>query len=451
MTAEVAILNRYGVALAADSATTITPKMKTYNSANKLFSLSKYEPVGIMIYGGAEIMGIPWETLIKEYRRQLGRRSFPELREYAEHFLEYVKTSPALSTEIQDEKFRELAIYLYSDIVDSLNSKVEELIDKESEIAKSKVGTIVAQTIDDYDKRLSESDLLNGFSMTDATTLTKNHSKVITEIINQVFDQLPISSSSRRKLRKLPGKLVVTRNNIEDEWGSISGLVIAGFGDNEMFPSLIEYQTRDVILEKLRYTTEREAKVDTRQRGMIIPFAQSDMVFAFMEGIDPYYLFVIKSYVRKLFQSYTKVVIENLTELLKDPDDESPFDKNELNSLKSETDKLLQRFMADIDRYRSEEHSTPILTALSFLGKSELAEMAESLVNLASFKKRMTLEAETVGGPVDVVVISKGDGLIWIKRKHYFDPKLNHSYFANYFGSAFLETGENNDEHFNHE
>ena len=36
---------------------------------------------------------------------------------------------------------------------------------------------------------------------------------------------------------------------------------------------------------------------------------------------------------------------------------------------------------------------------------------------------------ETVGGPVDVAVISKGDGFIWIRRKHYFDPALNTRYF----------------------
>lgn len=67
MTAEIAVLNKTGVALAADSAVTIgtTGAQKVYNSANKLFTLSKYQPVGIMIYGGASFMGIPWENLIK--------------------------------------------------------------------------------------------------------------------------------------------------------------------------------------------------------------------------------------------------------------------------------------------------------------------------------------------------------------------------------------------------
>jgi len=48
--------------------------------------------------------------------------------------------------------------------------------------------------------------------------------------------------------------------------------------------------------------------------------------------------------------------------------------------------------------------------------QDELAAMAESLVNLTSFKRKVSMEAETVGGTIDVAVISKGDGFIWIKR-----------------------------------
>ncbi len=64
-------------------------------------------------------------------------------------------------------------------------------------------------------------------------------------------------------------------------------------------------------------------------------------------------------------------------------------------------------------------------------------------MNLTSFKRRVTLDAETVGGPIDVAVISKGDGLVWTRRKRYIDPTLNHHFFANYFryGSS-KEQGE---------
>ena len=59
--------------------------------------------------------------------------------------------------------------------------------------------------------------------------------------------------------------------------------------------------------------------------------------------------------------------------------------------------------------------------------------MAESLVNLTSFRRHVTPDVETVGGPIDVAIISRGDGFIWIKRKHYFQPELNQHFLANYF------------------
>jgi hypothetical protein len=42
----------------------------------------------------------------------------------------------------------------------------------------------------------------------------------------------------------------------------------------------------------------------------------------------------------------------------------------------------------------------------------------------------VTKGTETVGGAVDVAVMTRGDGFVWIKRKHYFDPALNPRYFS---------------------
>jgi hypothetical protein len=66
-------MNPNGVALAADSAVTFgdptTESVKVFNTANKIFALSKQHPVGIMVYGDADFMGVPWETLVKLFRR----------------------------------------------------------------------------------------------------------------------------------------------------------------------------------------------------------------------------------------------------------------------------------------------------------------------------------------------------------------------------------------------
>jgi hypothetical protein len=73
MTAIVGVLNSQGIAIAADSAVTVSGKngKKVYNRSNKIFTLSKYHPVGIAIYNNADFLGIPLETLIKLYRSKL--------------------------------------------------------------------------------------------------------------------------------------------------------------------------------------------------------------------------------------------------------------------------------------------------------------------------------------------------------------------------------------------
>jgi hypothetical protein len=97
LTAEIAVLNAQAVALAADSAVTIETttapadaQRKVYNTVNKLFALSKYEPVGIMVYGNASIAGLPAETVIKQFRMRLGSRAFPTAEGYVEGLAEFL-------------------------------------------------------------------------------------------------------------------------------------------------------------------------------------------------------------------------------------------------------------------------------------------------------------------------------------------------------------------------
>jgi hypothetical protein len=89
-----------------------------------------------------------------------------------------------------------------------------------------------------------------------------------------------------------------------------------------------------------------------------------------------------------------------------------------------------QEFVTQLKEWRVANHIMPLVDVIAVLPKEELAAMAESLVNLTCLKRKMSLNAETVGGPIDVLVISKGEGLIWIKRKHYFKKELNPHYFV---------------------
>ena len=149
------------------------------------------------------------------------------------------------------------------------------------------------------------------------------------------------------------------------------------------------------------------------------------MVATFMDGASPEY--------RSAFQEFVDTTIDNFTRFFSEQVRVS-LSANEHAELLVEMAKaravVVDDFQKTLDDYLKDQNSNPIMSIVGSLPKEELAEMAETLVNLTSFKRRVTPEKESVGGPIDVAVISKGDGLVWIKRKHYFVPELNPRYFG---------------------
>lgn len=96
MTAIVGIINRQGIALAADSAATLTisDKRKITNHTNKIFALSKKQPVGIAVYNNLAFHGVPWEVIIKTYRdNHLKDQEYPKLSDYVNDFWTFLTSS----------------------------------------------------------------------------------------------------------------------------------------------------------------------------------------------------------------------------------------------------------------------------------------------------------------------------------------------------------------------
>jgi hypothetical protein len=91
MTAEIAILNKSAVALAADSAVTISAgskEQKIFDSADKLFELSPKNPIGVMIYNGMGFMEVPLPSLIRSFRAKC--TNFKTVKDAALSFLNYL-------------------------------------------------------------------------------------------------------------------------------------------------------------------------------------------------------------------------------------------------------------------------------------------------------------------------------------------------------------------------
>src|SRR6266853_407482 len=197
MTAEIAILNKNGVALAADSAVTIQKPgtQKIYNTANKLFMLSKYHPVGIMVYGVAELMGIPWETVIKIYREELGTSNFKRLIEFAEHFIIFVENNRALFAEHrQTSSLEAMCHWVLSQIQKSINERVKLEIDARGQVEDADVVRIIAEIVTEqfgvWDNYRRLACFREGFE----AELIDKYKLNLDGLIESIFGKLPIDS-----------------------------------------------------------------------------------------------------------------------------------------------------------------------------------------------------------------------------------------------------------------
>jgi hypothetical protein len=211
----------------------------------------------------------------------------------------------------------------------------------------------------------------------------------------------------------------------------ISGIVVAGFGEGDAFPSVKSFHIEGIVNNKLKYKEYISSKTDFETSASIIPFAQREMVDTFMEGIDPTYRDVEESYLSEVFDRYAEMIAEMIAERIEGRNNEGKGRFEERLVLIGR--EIVEDLRKKLEDYRNERYVSPITSVVSMLPKDELAVMAETLVNLTSFKRKVTMGSETVGGPIDVAVISKGDGFIWIKRKHYFKAELNPQFFANYY------------------
>jgi len=409
MTAEICMMNRLAVVLAADSATTVSGwidgkrEERYFKGANKVFQLSDMQPVGLMIYDSADILNVPWELIIKSFRQHINSKSFNTVEEYARELFSYLSDSPRFFPEaIQNEKLVDATRAVLTEWITTAIEGVEEkdylnaitvALEEQSEAAFAKdipdclddahLGKVCGDLQMEVEQALIE--LLGLCGITDFKEAGKFAKAALHEVI------------------KNPSIYLDT-----------TGLVFAGFGDHEIFPAMIEYESQGMVGGKHLFECKSSVVLDHHQPAWLKAFAQTEMVDTFNAGFS--------------FDAYSSVMVsvgQNLRSFAEEIALKSGGDINTIadvdSLIKASRDKISSGI---VDKARK-EHSLPLRRVLGVLPANEMAELAETLITLQSLKEKVTKPSETVGGPVDVAIITKHEGLVWVKRKHFFDPDLN--------------------------
>ena len=407
MTAQLAILNKSSVALAADSAATvIVDGVVKIHKSNKLFALMEDKPVGIMVYGNAEFMGVPWATLIDMYKSS-AKDPAKTVREYVKDFLKFIKDAKICNSDAEVEHATQVAISaLYSVRMDIDANSQDRTRDKGGSLTRPERNDLFRSIIE---RTLNGVEEARPFKTIDSKQLGIVFKKVLAEaeaLIDRMLDNYGVYKSNRKKFADLLRRILYGSIERQIMSRAYSGVVIAGFGEQEIFPTLVEAKVDGFVAGALRATFGSHHDIGRDNPCVVVPFAQRDMVIRFMEGVDP----AVHAYLHTLehlVYDFSRTALNTRVKLT---------DKQE-KALKRTVEKDVSEYLKGLQVFLRDEFWGPIVRVVAHLPPEDLATMAESLVSLTSLKRHVSSEEETVAGPVDVAVVSKSNGFDWVKNK----------------------------------
>lgn len=455
MTSQQILMNKTGIVLASDSAVTID-NSRSYPSVNKIFSLGKSHQVSIMISGAAEHRpsGVSWERIISLFGKTLLK---PNER-LVDYYLEFQSFIQEFET---DENTPDInSICIIADLVKHFTREIYPAAEKEelsrsgplgryllegeaTEFLNAGIDMRVKQLLDEIDSMLQwkkEQGHLEQF--TDSLNQCKNHFDTIIQDASNKFctrhqcEHL-VEEMKLLFLHKLYGTM-------DFSWRPSSEIVIAGFGEKDLTPSVMCFKMSTNLnhmyditewegsygipsLWKIRSPKdendfgyiEEETQLGDRwttysSYGTNISFAQHDAASTFMTGMSEKMLnSVIKSFMYEAEKNIFPSVFDELMKLDLNEDSKAMIAKEfEVNIAPRGTNGLGRILSEILHDYRNIRKMT-YERFIQGMPIEELCKMAYKLIDFEVTNSEYTKMIQSVGGDIKIVYITKENGVSW--------------------------------------
>ncbi len=285
MTSEIAVMNQRAVALAADSAVTLIDgrTVVVRNEQRKLYQLLEGEPVGVMFYGVADVMGHPWDQLIAHFQKNhAGART--NLAGYATAFtgmLDHLEEF--FPRERHKDEYRRLLASVYGYILRYAAYLQQTSGDRDgADIAI--LDAAIEQVWRDYqylEDGAPRADL-PCFPPGFGEVVLRDHTDQIEELISYGFAAAGLGQQAQRRLRDIAVYCVTKDLFLED----VTGLVFGGFGSEDRYPVLSTWFVSAIVSGIAKRAEASVDAIDTDIKSKIRIFADSEVTNAFIRGID---------------------------------------------------------------------------------------------------------------------------------------------------------------------
>jgi len=121
-----------------------------------------------MVSGGADVMGVPWEIIIKSFREKLKTDRFDTINEYCEEFFHFVDQFP-FAPEAEEHHIRSIAYFVFSEIINQLDTWVEnDELPQKGNVTETEIILRLQSQIEDASLFYAQQSDINGILDNDA-------------------------------------------------------------------------------------------------------------------------------------------------------------------------------------------------------------------------------------------------------------------------------------------
>ena len=399
MSVGVCIINRNGIALAADSAGTFTGNRMFYNSMNKVFSLSKKYTYGAITCGNASLYSVSIDQVLKEFcvysDEHDGVDDFFEITSMFQHFIEEKKDYYRFdNAELTD------CISNIKDIICNYNygSRIKNIIEAGGSVSQ------IDEILDELEAEINNSPRIENYDV--RQYIDEKYREQYKTIIQNLIPELEKHNDQFNRFWRLITEYF--NLSLSKETQNPIRLLFAGYGSSDAFPKYVIIDVYTVVGGRLKYSI-LERFEESNNNAKIVPLAQGDVVLTFCRGISDDFIDFIPKKVEEIINAKISVLSSSFTE-------------EQNNAIKSSFSSCKEEVISAISDSIQNKNVNPIFESVQLIPLPEMAFLAESLVNITSLKRTFSLDGnqQTVGGPTDVAVLSKGDGFVWVKTKQIY-------------------------------
>jgi hypothetical protein len=400
MTAQVALLNKVGIALASDSSLTISrfsETRRTFPTADKITPLPEPHRIAVMHSGSTELLEVPYGLLLGEWSRSLPSEPLPRVADYAAAFVSWLGDQKGLFDEqaqcdYLEWMLRDYFLAVRADLLQRLESDSISPPEWKSPHAAALTRSVLEQRL----KSLHKLDRYEEVALDTWRAFLDQHHDLVVAAIDWVFDDTPRFEECEALLEDLAAEVLVRREPFSRD----ATLVFAGFGAEEFFPATRDLVVSGMLADRPRAYESGSTVISATNSSSIVPYAQDEAINTFLRGYN------------RSFLNTAHEVLDGVMTALDPSADAATAAESEQRRQKAHQE--LEESFDDLSWQRFIE---PLVGTVAGLPGAELARIAESLVGLQALRQLTQAEAETVGGPVDVMLITRAQGIMWVNHK----------------------------------